>query len=352
MTTGLHKTQSNTIWLSFYLILLILIIDRPVVANEMPLEGFPANGIVVRDERNMLMEREELYIKSNKIEVSYVFRNLSDKDITSEVAFPIPSYEYERNGMPYDINYPVYSDFTVEVNGIKKEYGEISRALIDGKDVTEILNGLNISIKDFNESRWGYGSFSRNFFKQSKSVQQKLLDKGVVQVDEYYEGIPHASPAWSVETTFFWTQVFPAHSVIRIKHTYKPNPSHTKNPGEDKDFINRSIAIDPRKAYVSEILCFDDELKQWEKQLTSQMNTAIIDYILTTANHWKKPIKEFHLIVEAESRTDRSDERVSTCFERNKLKKINNHRYEMTIKDFEPKEEISVFFVTGDIGKY
>jgi hypothetical protein len=137
-----------------------------------------------------------------------------------------------------------------------------------------------------------------------------------------------------------------------VKLSYRPNPSHTKNPGQDKDFVNRNRAIDPWKTDVSKMLCFDDELKNWEKQLRGQMNTAIIDYILTTANHWKKPIKEFHLIIEAESKTDRDDERVSTCFERKKLKKISNHRYELTLRDFEPKEEISVFFVTGDIMKY
>ncbi len=351
MTTDFSRAQSNRICLTFYLTMFILIISRQAVANEMPLEGFPANGIVVRDERNIQIEREDLYISSKKIEVFYIFRNDSDKDITSEVAFPIPPYDYGRGDIPHDIKYPVHSDFTVEVNGTRQKYSEITRALIDGKDYTDTLKQLNISIKDFNESRWGYGVFSNKFFKQSKSVQQKLIDMNVVSIDEILEGQPHASPAWSVETTYFWKQVFPAKSVVRIKHSYTPNPSHTKNPGEDKDFINRNRAINPWKTDVSEILCFNDELKKWKKQLTRQMNTAIIDYILTTANHWKKPIKEFNLIIEADPRKENS-ERVSTCFERNRLKKINDHRYELTIKDFEPREEISVYFMSTNLFQY
>jgi hypothetical protein len=78
--------------------------------NEMPLDGFPANGIVVRDENNIQIEREDLYISSNKIEVSYIFKNLSQEDITTEVAFPIPPYGYQPEG---HIPYPIHADCTV-----------------------------------------------------------------------------------------------------------------------------------------------------------------------------------------------------------------------------------------------
>jgi hypothetical protein len=273
MIMGFSGAHSNKTRLTFYLTLVILIIPRYVVANEMPLAGFPANGIVVRDERNVQIEREDLYIKSNKIEVSYIFRNVSNKDITSDVAFPIPPHQYGlRSDMPWDIRYPLHSDFTVEVNGAKQQSNEITRALINGKDFTDTLNQLKISIKDFNESRWG----TDGFYQQSKSLQQKLIGMGIVKIDDSM-GEPLALPAWSVETTYFWKQIFPAKGVITVKISYRPNPSHTKNPGQDKDFINRNRMIDPWKTDVSEILCLNDELKKWNKQLTSQMNTAIVD---------------------------------------------------------------------------
>ena len=68
-----------------------------------------------------------------------------------------------------------------------------------------------------------------------------------------------------------------------------------------------------------------------------------VDYILTTANHWKKPIKEFHLIVESNS--PGYNVKASTCFEKNNLKVINDKRYEAIIKDFIPKDEVKAFFL-------
>ncbi len=332
----------RTIQLIFVALLLgIIICPQSSFPNEMPLDGIPANGIIVRDEKNIKIEREDLYITNDKIEVSYVFKNYSQEDITTEVAFPIPPYGYRPEG---HIKYPLYTDFTVYVNGEKQPFSELTRALVHDKDYTDKLKSMNISIKDFNESNWGHGIFHWKFFAQKKEEQKKLIDAGIVEITEDL-GEPYAMPAWQVETTYFWKQSFPAGSEVRIKHTYAPTISDTYNPYQDKIFVNRNNAINPKNATLPEILCLNDELKKWEEARKSRMYVAIVDYILTTANHWKRPIKEFHLIIEADTRRE-VNQRVSTCFERNKLKKINNYRYELTINDFEPKDEIGVYFMS------
>ncbi len=344
MTADSFKSRCSRSIISF-LVLLFLLSSRYVIANEMPIEGFPANGVVVRDERNIQIEREDLYIRSNRIEVSYTFRNVSDKDISSMVAFPIPLHQYRARGdMPWHIDYPIHSDFKIEVNGVPQNYEEYTRGLIKGKDYTDTLNRLNISIKDFNQSRWG-GPFDRKFYEQTEAVQKKLTDMGVVEFEEPIEGEQYARPAWSVETTYFWRQVFPARSAVQVKLSYKPNRSYTQNPEQDKVTINRNKSINPRTADLSEILCLNDELKKWEKKRKTRMFTSVVDYTLTTANHWKKPIKEFHLIIEADTRRAHN-ERVSTCFEHAQLKKITDYRYEATINNFEPKDEIGAYFLS------
>ena len=328
---------------SIFIVFLLVIVLSPYssLANEMPLDGIPATGIVVRDEKNIQIEREGLYISNGKVEVSYVFRNHSQENITTEVAFPIPPYGYRPEG---HIKYPLYTDFTVDVNGVKQQFSELTRALVNGKDYTDKLKRMNISVKDFNESNWGHGVFHWKFLAQSKEDQRKLIDMGIVEMTEDL-GEPYAMPAWQVETTYYWNQVFPAGSAVRIKHSYTPTVSDTQNPYQDKLFVNRNKLINPRNAALPEILCLNDELKGWEKARKTRMYVAIVDYILTTANHWKKPIKEFHLIIEADTRRE-VNQRVSTCFERNRLKKINDYRYELTINDFEPKDEIGVYFMS------
>jgi hypothetical protein len=304
----------------------------------MPLEGHPANGLVVRNEDNIQIEKENLYIRRTKIEVSYVFKNLSEKEIVTDVAFPIPPHKNNPSGI---ITYPIYHDFKVEVNGAQLKYDVSTRALVNGKDVTDILNSLNFAINVF--------GFPSNFDSLNKAKIQELIDLGIIERDlesEAFTGkTPIYAPAWSVATTYYWKQVFPAKSSISTKIQYTPNPSETNHADNDREFINRRKLANPYKAALSDLLCLNDDLKKWDTARDTKLEAFIVDYILTTANHWKRPIKEFNLVIESEPAT-RLHERASTCFESGKLKKISETRYQITINDFVPKEELSVFFLS------
>lgn len=315
---------------------------RQCSANDMPLEGFPASGIVVRDEKNIEIEKEDLYISRTKIEVSYIFKNNSDKDIITEVAFPVPLHEYDPTGI---IKYPLHGDFKVETNDKTLKYQEISKAIINKKDVTSVLKRLDISFKDFEYKNRNGKVFGWYFNKLSKTRQQTLIKAGVVkQDDQEMSDEPWYVPAWSVETTYHWTQVFPAHKSTLIKHTYTPNASHSFGIDDYDWFARRHNKNNSQKVPWADLLCLDKDTAKWAKNNDNWFEVYIVDYILTTANHWKKPIKEFHLIIEA---SPALNERVSTCFEKSRLRKVNDKRYEMTIKDFIPSKDISVFFLNS-----
>jgi hypothetical protein len=318
-------------------------------ANDYAVEGFPASGIVARDEANIQIKREDLYISSSKIEVTYLFRNHSNNDIVTEVAFPVPPHTFDPSRR---LHYPLHGDFHVIVNGAEFKYQEITRALINGKDCTNLLNKLGISFKDFDAAKRQGGLYYKYFYTLSYAKRKEYIDLGIVKIDETVpEGPPekpYYGPAWFVETTYHWTQRFPAKSTTTIKHIYTPNPAEIRSGDDDiKRFSNRRHDIDPTKSDLADVLCLDDDLNNWLKARNWMLDTKTVDYILTTANHWKKPIKEFHLIIEADTRPN-SNERVSTCFLRQLLTKVNEKRYELTIKDFEPKEEISVYFMSYD----
>ena len=205
-------------WMSLVtieLILSILLCSDISNANEMPLAGISANGLTVRDEANIQIEKEVLYIGEKKIEVSYIFRNDSDKDIVTGIGFPIPLHHYPDG--PSTVKFPVHSDFRVAVNGTDVKYKDDTRALLNGKDFTGFLTSMRISIKDF-------GNNNKFFDSLSKNDQKQLLNNGLVSIEEDY-----TYPTWSVETTYYWTQTFPAKSTTSIKHTYTPNASRTKD---------------------------------------------------------------------------------------------------------------------------
>ena len=52
-----------------------------------------AGGLVPRRETRIVMAKEVLRISDKKVVVDYDFRNDTDEDVTTEVAFPIPPYQ-------------------------------------------------------------------------------------------------------------------------------------------------------------------------------------------------------------------------------------------------------------------
>ncbi|MBI4825928.1 MAG: DUF4424 family protein [Nitrospirae bacterium] len=133
-------------------LLLLLNIFHPTnssFANDTVAEITP-NGLQFKTEENISIEREDLYISLNKIEVSYIFKNHSDKDITVEVAFPIPPYwGLEVANIPYS-HYPLnFSDFIAEADGKKIDYKKEVRAFSNGNnkvDVTDFPLLLEIGV--------------------------------------------------------------------------------------------------------------------------------------------------------------------------------------------------------------
>ncbi len=313
------------LWLNFTVTLTtILFAGTFCSANEMPMAGIAANGIIVKDESNIQIEKEYLYICNSRIDVSYIFRNNSDKDIVTEVAFPIPKHKYSPGG---HIKYPVHGDFKVFVNGNEVKYETVTRALFKDVDYTALLSGMKISFMDF-------GNCNHFFEKLSKVDQKKLLDLGLM-VDD---GLS-IDPQWSVETTYYWKQTFPAKSVINIKHTFKPNVFSELYYFQ----TGRSFEAEKEVSDLANQFCLDSEQIEWLKSTGGGFHHEQVDYILTTANHWKKPIKEFHIVIEESTRPLK--EKASTCFERKNIKKTGPTRYEATLLDFIPDKEIEVNFL-------
>ena len=54
-----------------------------------------ASGLVPRRETRIVMAKEVLKISDGKVIVDYDFRNDTEEDVTTEIAFPVPPYENE-----------------------------------------------------------------------------------------------------------------------------------------------------------------------------------------------------------------------------------------------------------------
>ena len=59
-------------------------------ANDTSGTVLPTGGVVFEKQDGIKMKTEALYIRPGQIEVNYLFENTTDKDITTQVFFPLP----------------------------------------------------------------------------------------------------------------------------------------------------------------------------------------------------------------------------------------------------------------------
>jgi hypothetical protein len=325
----------KNISLHFFLVFLLITIvfHQHTYANETA-AGISASGIYFKDEKRISIEKEVLYISPEKVEVSYLFKNHSSENIVTMVAFPVPEYHFDESAQE-QASWRDFHDFTVEVNDKKVNHEVETKAMYMGKDYAPLLKRMGVPVNDYGQdrSRCNKGesrkcNFSYVFQHLKEKDKKTLVDLELVMP---FEG-NHEYPTWNVSTKYHWTQIFPANSITAIKHTYTPN---TWTDTLDYKYL--------------ELSCADEEIKSW-LQKSNYGRTLNVKYILLTANNWKQPIKEFHMIVEVNNRlrhawgSDLDPWRISMCSDE-KLTKVNSTRYEVVINDFIPRKDIDVYFI-------
>lgn len=310
-------------------------------------------GIRLKQERRIAMVKERLYISKKRVRVEYEFRNESQQAVTTEIAFPIPDYQCDLG-----YGWSPFDDFKVWVEGAELPYQTQVHALLGDRNITSILSGFGINIGTFGDFR--DGASNGNAVPQASQSQMDklstenldhLISLGAIEapgkhiVDRYH-------PLWTVEKTYHWTQMFPAGSVVRIAHEYTPGTG-------DVNQLSFDALEEPQKAGLhnryADCGCPDKTLKE---TLTKAVKNRIkhqdadqaifgrnsfsgswVRYILTTANTWKTPIKDFELIVERDP-----GEFVTFCWD-GPVEKAGANSFRARIKDFVPSKELTVYFL-------
>lgn len=279
---------------------ILLILTTPALYADDGAASIAAGGLVLmRREPRITMAKEVLEISPQLVRVDYDFRNDSDAVITTEVAFPIPAYKFGDDGDT--VGDPSFHHFKLYVNGKALSYQVESRAYVGKRDVTDLLHREHIDISTF--GHWDvdvhdYGDLGADFKHASHSSQQRLLDAGAYDKDQ--------EPAWTVEKKYHWTQTFPAHTTIHIRHEYAPVLGATSNIRYDFDAESMPTGkrTENESYLANEVasVCLDPALHQSLFALSHRDDVSApimyVDFILTTANTWKTPIEDFTLIVD------------------------------------------------------
>lgn len=351
--------------------LVLVLTPMPLSANDSD-ASVALGGVQLTREPRISMESERLTISLSKITVEYEFLNESDKDITTDVAFPIPPYENtERAGGIRDFDdFKLWVDgkelsYEIEAKAFLVKYDDQGNKIGNQKDVSATLRRYNIDIPTLGHYTESHDEKTPDFERLSPEIKKRLSDLGLVDA-EYGS----SRPEWEVRKTYYWKQTFPAHKILRVRHEYTPGFGFELMGLNSLDEASRKKQLDDEKkagGYSQTLAdtallkdsCLDSSL---QRRIFAKENAALkadpehaygyidsswVDYILTTANSWKTPIKKFELVVERgqdQHWYDPNWDYASFCWD-GPVKQVDAHRYEASATDFVPKKELKVLFL-------
>jgi Domain of unknown function (DUF4424) len=317
-----------------------------------------AGGLVSRRETRIVMAKEILRISPEKVVVDYDFRNDTDQDVTTEVAFPVPPYAYGPDGPA--ISDASFSDFKLFVDGTTVAYQTEAKATLNGKDVTEMLTADKIDVASFGHLHEQSGAetvpHTPDVDRLPKAEQQRLAQLGLFDAEGGW-GL------WTVHLQYHWTQTFPAHSTTHIRHEYTPVEGFELMPLDTLQFVLQnkdptgdadSVKYEKEDMKLLQEFCPDrgflrgviERAEAGGPQSGQFAHPHWVDFILTSANTWKQPIEDFTVIVDrGKAVFENWHAEVSFCsIDHASIDKLDADHFQMHLTNFVPKDELHIGF--------
>lgn len=336
----------------------LALLAPPAKAND-GFGGLSATGLTFGQTDAVAMEEEDLFISVDRVRVSYLFRNITDQDVTGEVIFPLP---------PISVGAMLMSDWNLSEDRDRADLVNF-RAVVDGTEVPVTIDRIAVIEPPWEESRptsAEYDTPGRNVtaelarfgiplspnpdtvFAKLKTMPRNLLlkmaDAGLLEI--YGDGPEYQPedlmPAWSIVLRYHWTQTFPAGKALRIDHSYDNLPPGGifvwQHPPQE-DWLQ-----DQRQRY-----CIDDAtsrgiMRRLSADLRDGMVTGMsynIRYVLRTANSWSGPISRFRLTLDKGS----ENHVISLCADG--IRKAGPTTFVMEKRNFVPEEDLEILLVRG-----
>lgn len=309
-----------------------------------------AGGLHLTRSDAIEMVSEDLYLSTEEVRVRYVFRNITNADVTARVAFPLPDYDgslLERDvGISReDAN---FVDFRTTADGKPLELQVEMRAVLDnGLDVTERVRGAGLPVL-MTGTPW----FAA--VEQLKvDVAKALADEGVldIQLEDDGRTLAYAYPLWTAKTTFHRMQTFPAGKDVVVEHVYNPVVGGTLGSlyGMSRDSFSEDMTA--YRAEQDAEYCvdpaFEAAVERMQNPPGGEPALFIVEntlgYVLKTGANWARPIGTFHLTIEK----DEPSQIISLCMDG--LRKTSPTRFEATFTDFTPTEDIRILMLTPHV---
>lgn len=304
-----------------------------------------AGGLIFVPNLAIEMASEDLFISENEVKVRYVFRNVTKETQRVLVAFPMPDItisESENISIPDDAS-DNFLDFRTVVDGKPVATQLEQRAIALSIDRTALLRDLKIPLAPYRKETQA----ALDALPQDKWAE--LTQLGLTTIDEYDAGKGmerHLAPRWTLRSTYYWNQDFPAGRDMVVEHSYRPGVGSSVGTLIGMTITDNEFAATAQRQQMEQF-CVDQALvaavtraAKARKDVGSvPFSDARIHYILKTGANWSGPIGAFKLTVDKGA----PENLVSFCG--TGVKKISPTRFEMTAKDFVPTHDLGVLIL-------
>lgn len=305
----------------------------PAIANDST-ASLDAGGLTLTYNPHIRMESEDLHLSRDEIRVVYRFRNQSDRDIDTLVAFPLPAMIIGEEGN-YDLQDrdPVnVMDFQLTVDGKTVQPEVEIKATRFGVDVTEVLKRYDIPPTLIASDG---GALRDRLDDLPQAAKDELERYGVIDWNTSFGAgdKPLANAHWDTHVAYYWFQTFPAGQSIEVTHRYKPVPGNFFFSKEDL------ASAETRKRYCMDQAFINAAEKALKQSPQDVLAGTELKYVLTTAGNWLGPIGKFTLTLEKPS----PEALVSLCAVG--IKRAGPTTFVLSAEDYAPERDLDILFV-------
>jgi hypothetical protein len=310
------------------------------LANDSTAE-LAAGGLVLTKNTAIQMRSEDLYISDKLVKVHYVFANTTNADVTVTVAFPMPDITVQ--GLDDNISIPSqdplnFLAFSTVADGKPVVAQVEQKVFLNGVDETAYLRSLGVPLAP------QLSATDDALDKLPQATKDELVRRQLAMVDQYDDGHGmqnHMQATWTLKTTYYWRQTFPAGRSIVVDHHYTPATGSSAGT----QWGNADFPKDPTYAATRAKYCVDDDfiasvrrtIPAGQDYSTDQEER--IDYILTSGANWAAPIGQFRMVI------DKGDPARLVSFCGTGVRKISPTQFEVDYTNFTPKGEVAVLIL-------
>lgn len=300
-------------------------------------------GLVLKDSAGIEMVSEDLRISPRAVEVDYVFRNRTDRDISATVAFPMPDVGDpggDMSAIPAEGDN--FLDFTVVQDGQKISPTLTARAETVTGDVTAELQAQGVPVIPLG------AAVETALERLPEAVARDWQRREIIEIVEMDAGQglrPVRLPRWTASSSWHWQTTFPAGAEVRVSHRYRPSLGGSAGLNfidYDRMRVGGDLAGDYRRRF-----CMDAAFEKAVNKRLAAAGTGMVPmewrlaYVLGTGGNWAGGrIGRFTLTVDK----GLPDALVSFCG--TDVEKIGPTRFRMTAQDFAPPERLDILIVT------